>query len=151
MDRWTDGLRRHCQCFYRTKRLWKADPWQMSNSGKPTSWKMNFFLLTIKWVYVFFSWIGSINALGAIVGTFVFGSITMRLGCKRTMLLLALPSVLFWILIYIGDTYYYILFARFSNGWTGGGIQTTIILYIAEIADDKWDRFKINIDASILF
>lgn len=83
------------------------------------------------------SWIGSINAIGAIVGTFIFGSITMHLGCKRAMLLLTLPSILFWVLIYIGDTYYHILIARFANGWTGGGIQTTIILYIAEIANNK--------------
>lgn len=110
------------------------------------------------------SWIGSVNALGAILGTFVFAFITMRFECKNAMLFISLPCILFWILIYFGDTYFYILFARFCTGeysqwmlweqcllwrillshmfrfigWCGGGVQTTIILYIAEISNDKW-------------
>ncbi|XP_055295169.1 facilitated trehalose transporter Tret1-like [Sitodiplosis mosellana] len=82
------------------------------------------------------SWIGSISALAAILGTFTFGFFTMFLGSKRTMLFLMLPTVIFWVLIYIGDSYYHVLIARFSTGWTGGGVQTTVILYISDIAND---------------
>lgn len=45
--------------------------------------------------------------------------------------------MLFWFLVYFGDTYYYIFIARFAAGLTGGGIQTTIVLFVSEIANDK--------------
>lgn len=84
------------------------------------------------------SWIGSINSIGALSGTFTTGLLTTFIGCKRAMLLLSVPSILFWILIYFGDTYYHVLIGRIFVGWTGGGIQTTLILFTSDIANDKW-------------
>ncbi|XP_055295469.1 facilitated trehalose transporter Tret1-like [Sitodiplosis mosellana] len=83
------------------------------------------------------SWIGSINSIGAICGTFSTGLLTTFIGCKRAMLLLSVPSILFWALILIGDTYYHVLVARIFTGWTGGGIQTTLILFTSEIANNN--------------
>lgn len=83
------------------------------------------------------SWLGSINNLGALGGILTFGYITSMWGAKRAMLFLALPSIVFWILIYLGDTYDHILFARFFSGWSGGGIQTTLVLFVSEISNDK--------------
>lgn len=83
------------------------------------------------------SWIGSITSIGAMCGSFTFGFFTTFLGCKRAMIFLAVPSTVFWILVYFGDTYHHILLARFLTGWTGGGNHTTIVLYISEIANDK--------------
>lgn len=83
------------------------------------------------------SWLGSITNIGAMCGTFTFGFITACLGCKRAMLFLALPSIIFWILIFFGNTYNDILLARFFCGWAGGGVQTTTVLYIAEISNNK--------------
>lgn len=94
------------------------------------------------------SWIGSITAIGAMCGSLTFGYISARLGVKRSIMFLALPSTVFWFLIYFGKTYHLILLARyevisiikwkkkykfnlsnkfhrFISGWTGGGIQTT--------------------------
>lgn len=65
------------------------------------------------------SWIGSINAFAGIPGTFTFGLLTAWLGCKRAMLLLTIPAVSFWCLIYFGNTYYHLLIARFCQGCTG--------------------------------
>lgn len=66
------------------------------------------------------AWIGSINNIGAFCGIITFGGITMRLGCKRCILLLGVPSVVYWILILIGQTYNQVLFARFLAGLYGG-------------------------------
>lgn len=66
------------------------------------------------------AWIGSINNIGAFCGIITFGGITMRLGCKRCILLLGVPSVVYWILILIGKTYNQVLFARFLAGLYGG-------------------------------
>lgn len=62
------------------------------------------------------SWIGSINAIGALFGTFTFGLFTTKFGCKRTMTFLTIPSVIFWLAVYFGNTYFHLLFARFSTG-----------------------------------
>lgn len=67
------------------------------------------------------SWCGSINSIGAMSGTFTTGILITYFGCKRSMIFLTIPSMLFWILIYLGDTYYHVLIARIFTGWTGGG------------------------------
>lgn len=83
------------------------------------------------------SWIGSINSIGALCGALSFGYFTSFIGCKRATLFLSIPMFTYWLLIFFGRTYYHILIARFIAGLTGGGIQTTIILYISEIANDE--------------
>lgn len=83
------------------------------------------------------SWVGSINAIGAMCGTTSSGFLIRFFGSKRTMLFLAMPSVLFWTLIYIGDSFTYVLIARFFVGYGGGGIQNTVIMYISDIADPR--------------
>lgn len=85
------------------------------------------------------SWIGAIGALGVFAGSFLFGFITSLVGCKRSTLFLAVPSITFWLLIYFGNIYHHILMARLLSGLTFGGIQTTIVLYISEIANDKYE------------
>lgn len=65
------------------------------------------------------SWIGSINSFGAIIGNLSFGYLISVMGSKRAILLLAIPEVLFWVLIYFGNHYYYILIARVLNGYAG--------------------------------
>lgn len=96
------------------------------------------------------------------MGSLTFACITMFIGCKRTMLILTFPSIIFWIIIYFGQSYHSILIARLINGLTAGGvqvrhfpswnivwreliafdcvyktIQTTTILYISEIANNN--------------
>lgn len=83
------------------------------------------------------SWIGSVNCFGAIIGTLSLGYLISVMGSKRAILLLTIPEVLFWVLIYFGDHYYYILIARILNGYAGGGILTSLVLYISEIANDE--------------
>lgn len=65
------------------------------------------------------SYIGSVNALSGIVGTFVYGSIAMRFGVKRAVILLFLPCFSYWMLIFFGNTYYHILIARCIMGCSG--------------------------------
>lgn len=83
------------------------------------------------------SWIGSISNIGALFGSLSLGYLISFIGCKRAIIFITIPEVIFWFLIYFGDHYYYILFARFFHGYSAGGIITSIILYISEIATDK--------------
>lgn len=59
------------------------------------------------------SWIGSINCIGALIGSFSVGYLSNLLGSKRTTHFLAIPYVISWLLIYFGNTYQHILIARF--------------------------------------
>lgn len=83
------------------------------------------------------SWIGSLSSIGGFFGVLTFGSFTTLIGCKNAMLFLAVPSIAFWFLIFFGDTYHYIMAARFFNGWAHGGTSTIIVLYISELANNK--------------
>lgn len=83
------------------------------------------------------SWVGSVNCIGGLLGSLFFGYLTSLMGSKRVALLLALPIITFWLLIYYGNIYYHILIARFIAGFTGGGVQSTTILFVSEIANDE--------------
>lgn len=61
------------------------------------------------------SWVAAITSLGAMCGSLTFGFMAACLGCKLAMIFLALPSSVFWILIYFGNAYYHILLARYFN------------------------------------
>lgn len=61
------------------------------------------------------------------------------MGCKRSTLALTIPSIIFWLLIYFGHNFYFILLANFCGGLVSGGSAATIMLYISEIANDKYE------------
>lgn len=70
-------------------------------------------------------------------GTLSLGYLISLLGSKSAILLLTIPLVSFWLLVFFGNHYYHILLARVLSGFGGGGASTSLILYISEIADDK--------------
>lgn len=84
------------------------------------------------------SWIGSITFIGVLAGAFSFGYITASLGPKRAVSSVAIPIISFWLLIHFGSTYYHVLIARLISGFAAGGCQSVIILFISEIANDKY-------------
>lgn len=77
------------------------------------------------------------SSLGAIVGTFIFGIMSSQMGSKRAMTFLALPVIAYWALVHFGDAFYYLIAARFITGWTVGGMQSGVALYVAEISNDN--------------
>lgn len=66
------------------------------------------------------SWIGSVNCLGSFSCYIIYGYLISAVGSKRATLLLTIPSVLGWTLIYFGDNYYYLLLGRFFGGGVSG-------------------------------
>lgn len=90
------------------------------------------------------SWMGSVGAIGALFGCLSTGYIITLFGCKRTMIFLTVPMILFWILIHFGNTYYQILIGRIFSGFSGGGLMLALILYVTEIANDKYETLKIH-------
>lgn len=83
------------------------------------------------------SWLGSISSIGSIIATIVCGLLSATVGCKRAMIFLAFPAIVFWLLVHFCSTYQGLLIGRLTVGMTGGGIQAGVTLYISEIVNDK--------------
>lgn len=84
------------------------------------------------------SWIGSINAVGGIMGNMLSCYMISLLGAKRAALSLAIPSAAFLLLIYFGETSVHVLVARLFGGIAGGGVDCTVCLFVSEIANDEY-------------
>ena len=81
------------------------------------------------------------NVLGALIGSLTFGYFLTSLGSKRALLFLTIPDIIFWLLIYFGDSFYQILIAKFLGGWAATGAHGAAILFVSEIANDKYVSF----------
>lgn len=83
------------------------------------------------------SWIGSIICLGSLLGILSFGYVCAIIGSKRAMSFIAIPAILYWLMIIFGRTVANLFVARVIAGWTGGAIQCCILIYVAEISDSR--------------
>ncbi|XP_053692016.1 facilitated trehalose transporter Tret1-like [Sabethes cyaneus] len=83
------------------------------------------------------SWVGSCLCIGGMTGTILFALIHTYFGKKVGLLLLAVPHLILWTLLWVGDNVYYIYVARVMSGLTGGGICSILPLFVADIADKK--------------
>lgn len=75
---------------------------------------------------------------GGIFGSLLYGYIIPIVGSKRALVLLTIPSVAFWVMIYFGFNFYHIFIARFVAGAAGGSMQSAVMLYVAEIANNEY-------------
>lgn len=83
------------------------------------------------------SWLASSGSIGAIIGNFAFSAVTSFWGCKQSTLWLALPSVGFWLFVYFGNTFEYLVIGRLVGGVVSGGLLSTLTIYTSEIANDE--------------
>lgn len=90
------------------------------------------------------SWLGSLMPLGAVVGTFLYGFIAGWFGIRWTMMLLCIPSLIFWLGIIFGTTIEHLLLVRFIAGLTAGGINVCSPLFLADVAENKYDPFHVQ-------
>lgn len=71
-----------------------------------------------------------IVGIGALIGSLTFGYFITSLGSKRALLFLTIPDILFWLLIYFGNSFYHILIAKFLGGWAATGAHGGAILFV---------------------
>ncbi|XP_036675117.3 facilitated trehalose transporter Tret1 [Drosophila suzukii] len=83
------------------------------------------------------SWVGSLIGLGSLTGNIIFGLLLDRLGRKLCMYFLAIPNMIYWILIYCAQDVTYLYAGRFLAGMSGGGCYVVLPIFIAEIADNS--------------
>lgn len=80
------------------------------------------------------------------IGSLTFGYFITSLGSKRALLFLTIPDILFWLLIYFGNSFYHILIAKFLGGWAATGAHGGAILFVSEIANDEYVIIKLMVD-----
>ncbi|TRY70088.1 hypothetical protein TCAL_05190 [Tigriopus californicus] len=86
------------------------------------------------------SWIGSTYTLGAMVSAIVTGFLLARIGRKWTMLGMAIPFILGWLLLCISvpltlDEAYWFYIGRALAGFGGGSFSLAAPIYISEISE----------------
>ncbi|CAH0555870.1 unnamed protein product [Brassicogethes aeneus] len=82
-------------------------------------------------------WIGSLPSLGGLVGPLIYGTLMQKVGRKNSVLLLAVPYFLAYVIpAFITDINWYFA-ARFIAGIGMSGSFMCVPTYISEIAENK--------------
>eukprot|EP00095_Tigriopus_kingsejongensis_P000011 snap_masked-scaffold342_size201858-processed-gene-1.5 protein:Tk00011 transcript:snap_masked-scaffold342_size201858-processed-gene-1.5-mRNA-1 annotation:"nad-dependent protein deacetylase sirtuin-2" len=86
------------------------------------------------------SWISSLLTIGALVSSFVTGILIAKIGPKWTMIIMAIPSIIGWVILTIteplqlGDPWLFYV-GRILTGFGGGAFSLASPMYISEIAE----------------
>jgi len=83
------------------------------------------------------SWVGSLIAIGAIIGSIPAGKSADIFGRKPTIAALAVPFIISWAMIFFATTVWELYIARLIAGAVIGGVTATVPMYIGEIAESS--------------
>ncbi|XP_015379736.1 PREDICTED: facilitated trehalose transporter Tret1-2 homolog isoform X1 [Diuraphis noxia] len=83
------------------------------------------------------SWVGSLIAIGAIIGSIPAGKGADIFGRKPTIAALAVPFIISWAMIYFATSVWELYVARLIAGAVIGGVTATVPMYIGEIAESS--------------
>jgi len=83
------------------------------------------------------SWVASIFGLGAIFGGLASAFLGSRFGRRKSILAMAIPDLVGWILIASSQNLSMILTGRFLSGFSAAGYSPSIQVFIAEIAQPQ--------------
>lgn len=84
------------------------------------------------------SWISSSFSMGSTLGGLLFTWLTVYVDSKRSTAYLTIPAFGFIFYIYYGYTYVDMIIGRIFAGLVTGAVQSTVVIYTAEIANDKY-------------
>ncbi|XP_044762074.1 facilitated trehalose transporter Tret1-like [Coccinella septempunctata] len=83
------------------------------------------------------SFLASTNILGAVIGSVGFGLLDHTFGRKTLLLVLGLPSLIFYSVMAWCKVMWLLMVSRFVIGLSLGGIFTILPMYCGEVADAK--------------
>jgi MFS family permease len=83
------------------------------------------------------SWIASVFGLGAIFGGFASAYLGSKFGQRKSLIMLAVPDIVSWIIIASSRNVPMMMIGRFLSGFCAAGYSPTIQTYIAEIAQPQ--------------
>ncbi|XP_017155265.1 facilitated trehalose transporter Tret1 [Drosophila miranda] len=82
-------------------------------------------------------WVASTICIGGLFGGILFAWLAEKIGRRWSLLWMALPNLIGWIIIPFASTPTHLIIARFIGGVAGGGCFSVIPIYIAELASDS--------------
>lgn len=82
------------------------------------------------------SWLGSLMCLGGLIATPLYIFISDHCSRKTTGYLVAVPFIISWVLIIVGNSIIILCIARFIGGMGSGAIIVFASLYVSETAQD---------------
>ncbi|CAH2059723.1 unnamed protein product, partial [Iphiclides podalirius] len=102
------------------------------------------------------SWVASLLCLGAVWGAVPTGLISENFGRKKTLLYLALPLLVSWILVASSPNVYGLYVGRFVGGVAVGAFSVGIPPYIEDIAEKHMlptlaNFYHVHISCGVLF
>ncbi|XP_026461308.1 facilitated trehalose transporter Tret1-like [Ctenocephalides felis] len=80
--------------------------------------------------------LAALVCLGIAIGPFPLAYMAEKIGRKKTILWMAAPTLISWILIVVATSIYQVLVARFLIGLSGSVVFSIVPRYVAEIAED---------------
>jgi len=83
------------------------------------------------------SWIASVFGLGAVAGGLISAVLGNKFGRRSSIMLLALPDLLGWILVASSQNIAMMLVGRFLAGFSAAGYSTNIQIYVAELSQPQ--------------
>ncbi|KAG8286839.1 hypothetical protein J6590_050826 [Homalodisca vitripennis] len=87
------------------------------------------------------AWLGSINFIGSVIGTFFWGIAADRMGRKTAASLVAIPFIASWTLILAAQNTTWLIIARIVAGIGNSGATVNVPIFISEIAQDDLRGF----------
>ena len=81
--------------------------------------------------------IGAVITFGGVSGVIIIGKVADLIGKRKCLILLCLPNLTFYVLIYFATSVNQLYAARAIAGFTGGGLFRIIPLFIGEIAESN--------------
>lgn len=88
---------------------------------------------TVQLTAVQASWLGSIGYIMEPLGSILSGWISEPLGRKRAMMIVNIPHLFAWLLLYYSTTLWEIFLANILLGLGVGVMEAPIITYVGEI------------------
>lgn len=83
------------------------------------------------------SWAGANISTGAILAVWVTVTMSHRWGRKFALNFVAIPQIIFWLLLIFGNNAMSVIVGRFFGGMGGGSTFSSVPLFIADIAEPK--------------
>lgn len=94
------------------------------------------------------AWVSSLTAVGMMISSMFVGRLASKYGRKWPLVLLTLPSIFSWALIYSAKNVYFLYVARIIQGFIAAGTFSFGQLYLIEISDYKYRTTIISINST---
>ncbi|XP_066150657.1 facilitated trehalose transporter Tret1-like isoform X2 [Euwallacea fornicatus] len=96
------------------------------------------------------SWLGSIMNIGAVIGALPMGFLADKIGRKFTLLVIAVPHIIAYLLFAFAKNINVFYIGRLINGFSEGAGYAILPMYVAEVTEDS-NRAAFSVSLNIFW